>query len=169
MFTGRCPCQPSNTDCCPFDQYHNGVNCTSCDCHVNGSYHVCHADGTCVCKPGVGGDKCDKCLAGYHSLTNEGCVPCNCNQYGSNDVSYCSNITGQCDCLPNVGGITCNRCPANTLGPVRNGVIPCIPCFCNGYSDRCESQSGWYWAQVTSADFTEWQPDNDHSQVIELV
>ena len=166
MYTGRCPCQQAEVNCCPFDQYHDGVRCISCDCHTIGSYNVCSTDGKCVCKPGVGGDKCDKCLEGYHSLSNEGCKTCDCNPFGS---THCNNITGQCECVSDVTGDKCDKCPSGTLGPVRNGVLSCIPCFCNGFSFQCVSQPGWYWAEQTTDDFKEWLTVNRDAMVIKLV
>lgn len=33
----------------------------------------CDNRGVCACKPGVTGEKCDRCQPGYHSLTEAGC------------------------------------------------------------------------------------------------
>ena len=168
LYTGRCLCQPSNNTCCPYDQYHNGTTCVSCDCHVMGSHGVCHEDGRCVCKPGVGGVKCDQCLDGYHSLSDEGCTPCGCDPDGSNDPSTCDRDTGKCDCLPKVEGNKCNRCPAGTLGPIKDAALHCIPCYCNGYSSQCESEPGWYWAESLTefeneSSIQEWHANADIS------
>lgn len=39
-----------------------------------GSLHLqCDASGTCICKPTVTGWKCDRCLPGFHSLSEGGC------------------------------------------------------------------------------------------------
>lgn len=39
-----------------------------------GSLHLqCNDSGTCTCKPTVTGWKCDRCLPGFHSLSEGGC------------------------------------------------------------------------------------------------
>lgn len=108
--------------------------------------------------------KCDQCLPGYHSLSSQGCVSCGCNTYGSND-SICNAITGQCNCLPGLRGRQCDQCPSNTLGPVRDGALVCIPCYCNGHTHQCESESGYYWSLVTSNQFNEWLIVNSQSSI----
>uniref|UniRef100_A0A8C9PXX5 Laminin EGF-like domain-containing protein n=1 Tax=Spermophilus dauricus TaxID=99837 RepID=A0A8C9PXX5_SPEDA len=48
--------------------------CQPCDCHPAGSLRLqCDDVGTCVCKPTVTGWKCDRCLPGFHSLSEGGC------------------------------------------------------------------------------------------------
>lgn len=170
-FTGRCPCSTNDTSCCPYDQYFNGSHCINCSCSINGSHQVCTETGQCVCKPGVGGRACDRCLAGYHSLSSSGCKPCSCNVDGSNDPSICDPETGKCSCLPGVEGDQCDRCPLHTLGPVRGGALTCIPCFCNGYSTTCRSSRGWYWSEASSRFGNEsasqdWLARNSHSSIM---
>lgn len=169
-FTGRCPCLSSSVTCCPYDEYDNGSTCVSCSCHVNGSYGVCHEDGQCVCKPGVGGRNCDYCLHGYHTLSTEGCTPCDCDPNGSVRSSTCDRDTGKCDCLPQVNGDRCDKCPTGMLGPIRRGVMACIPCFCNGRLHGCQSEPGWYWSEALSEfededDSHEWLSGNDQSSI----
>ena len=46
----------------------------------------CSIDGKCKCKPGVTGDKCDRCEANYWNFPDEadlGCESCNCFVEGS--------------------------------------------------------------------------------------
>ena len=164
--TGRCPCDPSDILCCSFDKYATpGPNltviCESCDCHPNGSYGVCHNDSTCVCKPGVGGVRCDQCLPGYHSLTDMGCTSCDCNPGGSTNTTACNVDTGECECRQSVEGVKCDTCPNGTLGPVVGGAVPCIECYCSGYSGMCESQSGWYGAETVSNGISGWRTTGD--------
>ncbi|XP_075995983.1 netrin-4-like [Genypterus blacodes] len=72
-------------------------SCRPCSCHPVGSLLSGHAvlcnpgDGVCVCKPGVGGPRCDSCMMGYWGLNEYGCRPCEC-------AGECDPYTG--DCLP---------------------------------------------------------------------
>ncbi|KAL5014686.1 hypothetical protein ScPMuIL_008956, partial [Solemya velum] len=74
----------------------------------------------CVCKPGVGGTKCDRCLNGYWGLTqidednNYGCLPCVCNEIGSSRDD-CQQMTGRCQCKPGYMGQKCNKCQNGEL------------------------------------------------------
>ncbi|XP_055508750.1 LOW QUALITY PROTEIN: netrin-4 [Leucoraja erinacea] len=71
--------------------------CLPCSCHGVGSTSVplqphspCDADtGQCLCKPGVAGPRCDKCLLGYWGLGQYGCRPCDC-------AGSCDPYTGDC-------------------------------------------------------------------------
>uniref|UniRef100_A0A2K6M3B5 Laminin subunit gamma-1 n=1 Tax=Rhinopithecus bieti TaxID=61621 RepID=A0A2K6M3B5_RHIBE len=52
----------------------NNEACSPCHCSPVGSLSTqCDSYGRCSCKPGVMGDKCDRCQPGFHSLTEAGC------------------------------------------------------------------------------------------------
>ncbi|CAI9596610.1 unnamed protein product [Staurois parvus] len=123
--------------------------CLACNCNPVGSLSTqCDNHGRCSCKPGVMGEKCDRCQPGFHSLTEAGCRPCACNPAGSTDE--CNVETGRCSCKDNVEGFNCERCkpgffhmdPANTRG--------CTPCFCYGHSSVCSSAEGFTVSTITS-------------------
>ncbi|XP_072097067.1 netrin-4 isoform X1 [Mobula birostris] len=71
--------------------------CLSCFCHPVGSITMsllpnlpCDPEtGHCLCKPGVAGPHCDKCLLGYWGLGEYGCRPCDC-------AGSCDPYTGDC-------------------------------------------------------------------------
>uniref|UniRef100_A0A673BD85 Laminin subunit gamma-1 n=1 Tax=Sphaeramia orbicularis TaxID=375764 RepID=A0A673BD85_9TELE len=127
------------------DNYHrdrSGDRCLPCGCNSVGSESPqCDDRGVCACKPGVTGEKCDRCQPGYHSLTEAGCRPCSCSPSGS--TQECDVNTGQCRCKDNVEGFSCDRCklgyfnldPANPQG--------CTPCFCFQHSSVCDSAQGF--------------------------
>ncbi|CAG5867640.1 unnamed protein product, partial [Menidia menidia] len=78
---GRCVSCRDNTDgphCerCADNHHRNAPNqpCLPCDCNINGSVSLqCDAEGRCVCRLGVTGEKCDACQADFHSLGPAGC------------------------------------------------------------------------------------------------
>lgn len=97
---------------------------SSCQCNPLGSHGTScdRKSQQCVCKPGVGGLKCDRCKPGYWGMRkidqgNMGCIPCDCNVYGSLRDD-CEQNSGRCKCKPGITGIKCNRCSDNRLlGP----------------------------------------------------
>lgn len=81
---------------------------TDCNCDNKGTEsEVCSKEtGSCICKEGYGGPRCDQCLPGYYNYPD--CVPCNCSVSGS--VSKICDATGRCHCLSNFGGKQCTQC-----------------------------------------------------------
>ncbi|ESN91329.1 hypothetical protein HELRODRAFT_70359, partial [Helobdella robusta] len=87
-----------------------------CNCNKLGSYNASCQPVTlqCFCRPHVVGVQCDRCNANYwgmHNIqhSNEGCLPCHCNQYGSKRLD-CDQNSGQCLCLNGVMGHKCDIC-----------------------------------------------------------
>ncbi|XP_026320027.1 agrin-like isoform X1 [Hyposmocoma kahamanoa] len=102
-----------------------GVGCPSqCGCHRLGSEtEHCDETGQCVCRPGVGGQKCDRCEPGFWGLPrigtgHMGCIPCGCSAFGSVRED-CEQMTGRCVCKPGIQGQKCTVCSnhEHTLGP----------------------------------------------------
>ncbi|XP_041860203.1 agrin isoform X2 [Melanotaenia boesemani] len=89
-----------------------------CQCNVYGSYKgTCDpATGQCSCKPGVGGQKCDRCEPGFWNFRGivtenmSGCTPCSCDPVGS-VRDDCEQMSGLCSCKMGVKGMKCNVCP----------------------------------------------------------
>ncbi|CAH1271076.1 LAMB1 [Branchiostoma lanceolatum] len=116
----------------------------ACDCDpvgtVGGSSDCSDVGGRCRCKPGVGGTRCDTCIPGYHSLSQEGCSACNCSDLGSVH-QVCDLETGQCPCHPGVSDasmlsasnltadLQCRSCQLDYFG-FESGE-GCHPCLCN--------------------------------------
>nr|XP_055044516.1 agrin isoform X4 [Misgurnus anguillicaudatus] len=89
-----------------------------CQCSPYGSYGgTCDpTTGQCSCKPGVGGQRCDRCEPGFWNFRGivtenmSGCTPCNCDGVGS-VRDDCEQMSGLCSCKPGVKGMKCNVCP----------------------------------------------------------
>uniref|UniRef100_A0A8C7JNX8 Agrin n=1 Tax=Oncorhynchus kisutch TaxID=8019 RepID=A0A8C7JNX8_ONCKI len=91
---------------------------STCQCNPYGSYKgTCDpGSGQCSCKPGVGGQKCDRCdpsFWNFRGIVTEnlsGCTPCNCDAVGS-VRDDCEQMSGLCSCKTGVKGMKCNVCP----------------------------------------------------------
>ncbi|CAH8670707.1 unnamed protein product [Schistosoma margrebowiei] len=90
----------------------DGVRLSSCTCNKLGALsEECDYLGNCRCKWGVGGLKCDQCLANYWGIqNNHECIPCSCHPLGSTETT-CNQATGQCNCRTGVVGRQCSMCP----------------------------------------------------------
>lgn len=117
-----------------------GGSCQPCQCNDNldlSAPGCCDSEtGACrICKPGVTGQYCDKCVEGYFgdALGPRSCQPCYCNINGSTST-VCNLQTGQCVCRSNVKGRQCDECLPNTYGPVF--AQGCVPCNCNSFGSK---------------------------------
>ncbi|KAM8801991.1 laminin subunit gamma-3 [Rhynchonycteris naso] len=123
--------------------------CQPCDCHAAGSLHLqCDDSGTCPCKATVTGWKCDRCLPGFHSLSEGGCRPCTCNPAGS--LGTCDPNSGRCPCKENVEGNLCDRCRPGTFNLQPHNPAGCSGCFCYGHSKVCAAAAGFQTHHVLS-------------------
>uniref|UniRef100_A0A8C5LN57 Laminin subunit gamma-3 n=1 Tax=Jaculus jaculus TaxID=51337 RepID=A0A8C5LN57_JACJA len=123
--------------------------CQPCDCHPAGSLRLqCDNSGTCACKPTVTGWKCDRCLPGFHSLSEGGCRPCTCNVAGS--LGTCDPRSGRCPCKENVEGHLCARCRPGTFNLQPHNPAGCSPCFCYGHSKVCRAAGGFQTHHILS-------------------
>ena len=70
-----------------------------CECDLLGSLtEQCDViTGTCSCRAGVSGSKCQTCQQGYWELSENGCQQCQCDDVGALS-SVCNVTTGQCPC-----------------------------------------------------------------------
>uniref|UniRef100_A0AAQ5ZVV7 Laminin subunit gamma-1 n=1 Tax=Amphiprion ocellaris TaxID=80972 RepID=A0AAQ5ZVV7_AMPOC len=128
----------------------SGSRCLPCSCNSVGSESPqCDNRGVCACKPGVTGEKCDRCQPGFHSLTEAGCRPCSCSPSGS--TQECDVNTGQCRCKDNVEGFSCDRCKLGYFNLDPNNPQGCTACFCFQHSSVCDSAEGFSVHAVTSS------------------
>ncbi|KAF4521048.1 hypothetical protein B566_EDAN008120 [Ephemera danica] len=114
-------CDSTFYGCCPDGktpaQGPDEAGCPSlCNCNKLGSFSdTCDpTSGKCECRPGVGGEKCDRCEPGYWGLPKisegfQGCIPCGCSLLGSVRED-CEQMTGRCVCKPGIHGIKCTDC-----------------------------------------------------------
>ncbi|NXD40462.1 LAMC2 protein, partial [Copsychus sechellarum] len=127
--------------------------CQPCLCHPWGSLSPqCDSDGRCSCKPGVMGDKCDRCHLGFESLSEAGCwrseqsLQCECDPAGS--VGDCDS--GHCVCKDSTTGERCQRCKRHFYNLDARNPAGCSPCFCYGHSDTCTSADNHSVHNITS-------------------
>ncbi|KAF2974329.1 hypothetical protein EK904_009889 [Melospiza melodia maxima] len=69
--------------------------------------------------------------------SSRGCVPCNCNSFGSK--SFDCDGDGQCYCQPGVAGKKCDRCAHGFYNFEEGG---CTPCECSRFGNNCDPVSG---------------------------
>lgn len=86
-------------------------------------------DGTCECRPGFGGRRCNECQANYWGNPNIQCQPCDCDDIGSSSLQ-CDRETGHCVCHKGIGGEKCDQCDRSYIGTAPN-CSPCGECFDN--------------------------------------
>ncbi|XP_008185835.2 agrin [Acyrthosiphon pisum] len=122
-------CQNSSYGCCPDKKTPakgpKNLDCPlQCNCNKLGSISEECVDKKCLCKSGVGGEKCDRCEPGYWGLpkissNHQGCMPCGCSLLGS-VRDDCEQMTGRCVCKPGAIGPKCNKCEDSSkiLNPV---------------------------------------------------
>ncbi|XP_006143943.1 laminin subunit gamma-2 isoform X1 [Tupaia chinensis] len=138
-----------------FYRHRERDRCLPCNCNSKGSISPrCDSSGRCSCKPGVTGDRCDRCLPGFHTLTDSGCTQdqrlpdskCNCDPAGI--ARPCE--AGRCICKSAVTGERCDRCRAGYYH--LDGANPegCTPCFCYGHSASCRSSTDYSIHKITS-------------------
>ncbi|KAF6293069.1 laminin subunit gamma 2 [Rhinolophus ferrumequinum] len=140
-----------------FYRHRERDRCLPCNCNSKGSLSArCDSSGRCSCKPGVTGDRCDRCLPGFHTLTDAGCTQdqrlldskCDCDPAGISGP--CD--TGRCVCKPAVTGERCDRCRAGYYHLDGGNPEGCTQCFCYGHSASCQS-SGEYSVHKIASDF----------------
>ncbi|XP_069914292.1 laminin subunit gamma-3 [Oryctolagus cuniculus] len=125
-----------------FYRWDQRAPCQPCDCHPAGSLSLqCDTEGSCTCRPTVTGWKCDRCLPGFHSLSEGGCRPCTCDAAGS--LGTCDPRSGRCPCKENVEGSLCDRCRPGTFNLQPHNPAGCSSCFCFGHSKVCAASAGF--------------------------
>lgn len=128
-----------------------------CDCDSLGSEHnECvkddtaafngHKPGDCICKPGFGGRRCEKCAPGFRNYPT--CERCPCNQAGSLNFDTCEEEN--CICKQNVEGKFCDKCKPGTIFLNPNNPQGCQPCFCFGKGTSCK-EGNWAVGHISSA------------------
>ncbi|XP_034018533.1 laminin subunit alpha-2 isoform X2 [Thalassophryne amazonica] len=143
--------------------------CIPCSCEPHGSVsQLCVADpiqatttqpaGSCQCKEGFGGLRCDRCAVSYMGYPT--CQRCNCSVEGSTNADPCAAL---CVCKENVEGENCDRCKLgfyNLHGDNRHG---CEKCSCMGVASDC-SASTWTYQNETT--LIGWYLTGDAGQVM---
>ncbi|XP_060731068.1 laminin subunit alpha-3 isoform X2 [Tachysurus vachellii] len=121
---------------CPVG-YFGAPNCQQCLCEQAGTVlGICSASGSCLCRPEVTGQRCDRCRPGHHSFPY--CYSCQCDGPGVADRSC--EPSGQCHCRPNYVGLQCEQC---TMGYY--AYPTCSPCHCSregSIDGSCDPNTG---------------------------
>lgn len=86
-------------------------------------------DGTCECRPGFGGRRCNECQTNFWGNPNVECYPCECDVIGSAS-QQCNRETGVCVCHKGIGGEKCDQCDRGYHGEAPQ-CSPCGECFDN--------------------------------------
>ncbi|XP_063299217.1 laminin subunit alpha-2 isoform X3 [Pelobates fuscus] len=73
----------------------------------------------------------------YGLQYSKGCIPCNCNSFGSK--SFDCDDSGQCNCQPGVTGKKCDRCGHGYFDFQEGG---CTPCECSHVGNNCDADTG---------------------------
>uniref|UniRef100_I3JEL5 Laminin subunit alpha-2 n=1 Tax=Oreochromis niloticus TaxID=8128 RepID=I3JEL5_ORENI len=129
--------------------------CIPCSCDPYGSIsQTCVADssqatprqpaGSCWCKEGFGGLRCDRCAIGYMGYPY--CERCNCSVEGSVNADPC--IT-PCICKENVEGENCDRCKLGFYNLQESNRRGCEKCSCMGVSSHCTASTWTYQNETT--------------------
>uniref|UniRef100_A0A8C0J1Y3 Laminin subunit gamma 2 n=1 Tax=Chelonoidis abingdonii TaxID=106734 RepID=A0A8C0J1Y3_CHEAB len=138
-----------------FYRQRDGESCLPCNCNPRGSLGLqCDNYGRCSCKPGVMGDKCDRCQLGFHSFSEAGCqaggqvssAQCDCDPAGS--TGHC--VSGRCVCKASVSGERCDRCKQGYYHLEAGNPEGCSQCFCYGHSAMCASAENYNIHKITS-------------------
>ncbi|XP_051500882.1 laminin subunit alpha-2 [Myxocyprinus asiaticus] len=128
--------------------------CRPCSCDLRGSlHHACVPDdshattditaGSCICKHGYAGEKCDRCAFGYTGFPL--CERCNCSSEGSINQDPCQL---PCVCKENVEGENCDRCKQGFYNLRGDHLRGCEKCYCSGLASLC-TESHWDYSNVT--------------------
>lgn len=106
----------------------SGKGCRPCNCDVAGSADsICEPfTGQCVCRPGVGGLRCETCLSGFFAFSENGCKACDVCEHAGH---ICHPETGRCVCPPNTEGPQCQSCSPQTWG--YRPALGCQLCECD--------------------------------------
>ncbi|KAF7468753.1 multiple epidermal growth factor-like domains protein 9 [Marmota monax] len=114
LTTGQCECQKGyqglHCEACKEGFYLNHTSglCLPCHCSLHGALSIlCNSSGNCQCRVGVTGPTCNQCQDGYYGFSENGCLPCQCN----NRSASCDSLTGAClNCQENSKGVHCEEC-----------------------------------------------------------
>ncbi|EDW52069.1 GM16709 [Drosophila sechellia] len=118
---GNCSGPPDYTCRCALGW--TGADCgLSCGCN---NHSTCNERlGKCdQCQDWSEGEKCERCRQGSYgnATAPHGCLPCECNGHGNQDLGVCNVSNGECYCKDNTQGLNCELCAPGYYGDPRGG------------------------------------------------
>uniref|UniRef100_A0A6J0SY58 Laminin subunit alpha-3 n=1 Tax=Pogona vitticeps TaxID=103695 RepID=A0A6J0SY58_9SAUR len=145
--TGKCICPPQTVkprcEVCVRQHfgYHPLTGCEGCNCSRKGVTNTMNPEcnkvnGQCRCRPGISGQRCDRCAPGSYGFPN--CKPCKCNR-GGTEPNVCDPQTGVCLCKENVEGVQCDMCRSGSFYLDSANPKGCTSCFCFSATNVCHS------------------------------
>ncbi|KAH9488616.1 hypothetical protein Btru_061289 [Bulinus truncatus] len=132
------------------DPTHYGQNCSNiCQCTANNFLDCNDVNGTCTCKPGWNGIKCDVDINECANVT-----------YCTNIHEVCQNLNGSAECICDVGfsrpdnSTPCQACDSTHYG--KNCSMQCScnssnTVDCNDVNGTCTCKPGWIGATCNQA------------------
>jgi laminin, gamma 1 len=130
----------------------------------------CDPQGKCRCRPGVVGDKCDRCANNHYELSVTGCKVCNCDLVGSFDSPpICDPRDGSCRCKANVEGKNCDKPKPGFFDLAPYNLHGALPCFCYGHSSQCESSLENLAVTRSVVDYSQWTAIDQQNRNIDVI
>ncbi|XP_026323053.1 laminin subunit alpha-1-like [Hyposmocoma kahamanoa] len=114
--------------------------CVACACGPGTLADACdQRTGTCACKEGWAGPKCDRCSEG-HGGVDAGCPLCRCGMAAARPG--CDAETGSCACAEGAAPPNCEQCLDEYYGLTDTGCLGCNCSSLGAEGKACDIRTG---------------------------